>query len=436
MLGYYQGVGANVMDLTVAWGHMDRQMKIAGTDQTVFAWLRKNRRDYEAKPAAQWPRIDFSYYDPWFDSAKAHGLTEVNTYLPLASKKADPVEQEWRLIQLKAYLQARGFNRFFCKISDEISPDQVPAYIESAKVAQKAGWRPMTTVTGLIARTSTEINRMDPYCDKWVLNLMLTQFFDQTIHQKYELKELHLTMPAGKWGRYGNGGAVDTVSQKLFPDLIPGSPSEVENIQVFQDGKPLKHGGGSPWGNKERGVYFNTGTHLYISPLAGTDANRSTITVTCQKRIPSATGRALAAIDPTDEIWFYGGASNSYRTSYEDAAGYPLKALAGGYKGYSWYAFYRWDKDKVLWYDDKTGQVSVSPTYLGLKDGWKDACLLAWLVQEKKTPLSQFISDKADAPLRMGQVGREVYQWQGIVNLGDPFILNDARRGMLEKAGR
>jgi hypothetical protein len=435
LLGYFQAVGGNVLDLTVSWSNMDRQLKLAGSDQTVFDWLRANRKAYDGKPAADWPKIDFSYYDPWFKSAQAHGLTQVNAYLPLSGgrKSSDPVEQEWRLVQLKAYLKAKGFGPFFCKISDEISPDEVPGYIESAKVAQRAGWRPLTTITGLIARTASEVNRMNPYCDKWVVNMMLTQFFDKTIHEAYDLKEMNLTMPA-KWGKYGNGGARDTVAQKLFGTLIPGSPSDVERIEVFQDGKALRNGGGSPWGNKKPGVFFTNGMSLYISPLEGTDANKSTITVKYQKRVANSVGQPLAKIDPTDEVWFYGGASNSYQASYEAAAGYPLKALAGGYQGYSWYAFYRWNADKVIWYDNATGKASIGPAYLGLKDGWDDARLLAWLVKEKKAPLDQFISQKADAPLRMGEVGREVYKWQGVVNLGDPFVLNAARRGMLEAA--
>ena len=42
------------------------------------------------------------------------------------------------------YLEQKGFHGFMCKISDEISPEHIPAHIETAAIARKAGWRPFT----------------------------------------------------------------------------------------------------------------------------------------------------------------------------------------------------------------------------------------------------------------------------------------------------
>jgi hypothetical protein len=436
MLDHFQAIGGNVLDWTVAWSNMYPYLKIAGSEQSVTSWLKQNRADYEKKSLAEWPQVDFSYYDPWLKSAKAHGVTSVSTYLGNQTHKgSSPQLDEWILSQLKTYLQAQGMSGFFCKIGDENAPEDTPDYIEQAKLARRAGWRPTTTVTGQVARTAAEINRINPYLDKWVLNLMTTQAFEEVIHTSYRVEEKTIILPSEKWGEYRNGGARHTVAQRVFRTLVPESPAEVESVQLLQDGKPLQRAGGSPWGNQKSGIFFSMlNDFIYVAPFEGTDAKKAKFTLKYQVRVPAEDGQSLAKIDPTDEIWFYGGLSHSYRHTYEDSVTYPLKALEGQYDGYAYYAFYRWDVDKVLWYDAATGQVSVGPAYLGLKDGWDDACLLSWLDKSKKAPLSRFISEKPDAPLRMGEVSLEVYRWKSIVNLTDPFKLNDARRQMLAAA--
>jgi hypothetical protein len=436
-LDAYQAIGGNVFDWALNWPLMYRQLKIAGTDQTIATWIKKNRKEFSEKPPAEWPRIDFSYYQPWIEATKARGITRVTATLPLPTEtKPISAEQEWILIQLKSYLEPQGFHGFYCKIADEMSPESIPAYSQAAAIVQRLGWRPTTTVTGLIARTASDINRLNPFCDVWVLNRALTQFFDEAIHQSYRLEPRTVELPK-QWGKYGNGGAQNTIAQRLFNGPIAAPANEVENVQVLQDGKPLKLAGGSPWGNRKQGVFFPMmNDYLYLSPLPGTDANKSNFTVKYQARVPAPTSKPLAKIDPTDEVWFYGGAAHCYVVPYEGAATYPLKALNGGYFGYAWYAFYRYNDDKVLWYDSKAQTLDIGPAYLGLKDGWDDACLMFWLNKEKKAPVAQFMSDNPGAPLRVGTVEREAYHWKGVVNLTDPFVLNDARRKMLEVAAQ
>jgi hypothetical protein len=438
MLDHFQAIGGDVLDWTVAWPNMFPYLKIAGSAQSVTAWLKQNRDEFQKKPIADWPAVDFSYYDPWLKLAKAHGVTSVSTYLGNhTAKGSSPQQDEWILSQLKTYMQAQGMSGFFCKIGDENPPDETPAYIEQAKLARRAGWRPTTTVTGMVARTASEINRINPYLDKWVLNLMTSQSFDDLTHTAYHLQEKTVILPAAKWGVYKNGGAENTLAQQVFRHLIPEAPNAVENIQLFQNGKSLSRSGGSPWGNKKRGIFFaGNSDYIYISPLEGTDAKAAQWTMKYQLRIPTANGPSLAQIDPTDEVWFYGGMSQSYRDLYENAATYPLKTLQGKYNGYAYYAFYRPDVDKILWCDAPSGQVSISPAYLGLKDGWDDACLLSWLDTSKKAPVSRFISEQADAPLHVGEVALETYRWKNITNLTDPFKLNDVRRQMLAAAVR
>lgn len=436
LLTRFQAIGGNVLDWTVAWSNMFPYLTITGSEQTVREWLKINREEFEKKPVSEWPQVDFSYYNPWLEVVKSHGVNSVSTYLGNQTHKgSSPQQDEWILGQLKRYMVAQGMQGFFCKIGDENAPEDTDDYIEQAKLARRAGWRPTTTVTGIVARSANEINRINPYLDKWVLNIMTTQSFDDIVRQSYWLQEKTVTLPAEKWGKYGNGGARNTLAQRVFGTLIPDSPAEVENIQILQDGKPLQQSGGSPWGNDKSGVFFSMmSDYIYIAPMPGTDAKKSQFTMKYQTRTPAPNGESLVKIESSDEVWFYGGSSASYGVAYEETATYPLKALQGHYDGYAWYAFYRWDGDKVLWYDNETGKVSISPAYLGLKDGWDDTCLLAWLDKSKKVPISQFISEKADAPLQVGDVSLEVYRWKNVVNLTDPFKLNDVREKMLEAA--
>jgi len=433
---HFNDAGGNVLNWAANWGLLNGRLKIAGTDESVSDWLKKNREAFMQKPAVDWPKVDFSHYAPWVEAARSNGVTRVTGYLPLSTpEKPVTVEHEWMLIQLKAYLESQGFHGFFCKIDDEIAAEHIPAYIEAAKIAHRAGWKAGTTVTGSVARSAEHINTMNPYCDIWEVGLGSTEYFRNILTQRYRLEEHTLELPAGQWGNYGNGGAQETVAQKLFNGLLPAVPAEVEDVRVFQNGKLLHRAGGSAWGNKRRGVFFaGANDYLYLSPFEGTDAKQSKITVQYQRRIPSLEGKTLAQIDPGDEVWFYGGPGRTYRVTYETAATYPLKAIQGDYDGVGWYDFYRWTADKVIWYDPAAGEVSVSPPYLGLRDGWNDAGLVAWLTKTGKAPVSRFISEQPDAPLRIGEEEQEIYRWKNIVNLTDPFALNDARRKMLEVA--
>jgi hypothetical protein len=430
----YHEIGGDVLDWSVSWPNMDRNLKIAGTDQTVTAWRKLHLKEFETKVPADWPKVDFSYYDPWVELAKQYGVTRVASYMGFQPRNMTPAEEDWMLVNLKTYLQDQGLQGFFCKIADEISPENIPDYIVAAKRARADGWRPFTTVTGLIARTASDINQINPYLDEWQLGYGSTEFFKNITTQPYALETKTTAVP-NQWGKYGNGGAKSTFGQKLFGTLIKSDPAETENIGVFQDGKPLQRIGGSPWGNQLPGAFVaGISDYLYVSPFEGTDINTAKITLQYQVRVPAKTGEPLAKIDPTDEVWFYGGGSRTYKNSYGAAAAYPLKALQGNYGGYGLYAFYRWNVDKILFYDKDTEQVSFSPAYLGYKDGWDDACLMAWLRDSKKIPLSQFFAESPNAPLRIGDVQSEVYRWKSIVNLTDPFILNDARIKMLEAA--
>jgi len=208
----YAAIGGNVLDWTVYWAPVLAKVKIAGTNE-VLTEVAKNQQD--KLPLDNLPALDFSYFDPWLKLAKKYGITRVETYLDFIESSTwqwrllDPAigkgrvkfgtEEaerviEWVLRELRRYFQGHGFTGFFCKIGDEISPEHIPSYIRCAKVASRAGWRPFTTITGMIARTAEHINAMNPYCEQWQVAIVLKDDFGRLLSERYRLewKEVEL----------------------------------------------------------------------------------------------------------------------------------------------------------------------------------------------------------------------------------------------------
>ena len=191
MLEAYAAVGGSVLDWTVSWSSALVHVGIEGTGQLLS-------QQAPTLPLDDLPRLDFRYYDPWLDKAREHGVTRIETYMSVLSSSrwqwscldaavgkgrvqyGTPEAERvicWIYGELRRYFESHGFRGFFCKISDEISPEHVPEYISTARVARRAGWRPFTTVTGIVARTAATIDEMNPHCDQWQVALTLKDDF-------------------------------------------------------------------------------------------------------------------------------------------------------------------------------------------------------------------------------------------------------------------
>ncbi len=153
-------------------------------------------------------------------------------------------------------------------------------------------------------------------------------------------------------------------------------------------------------------------------------------------RAPDPEGQPLARIDASDEIWFYGGSSHPYRTAYEDALVYPMLAAVEGVEGYGWWAFHWYQaSEKIVWYDSETGAVRWGPAFLGLRDGWRDACLFYWVVRQLKAcEEGALVSDQPGALLRLDERVSEVYRFNTLVNVDSPAAINKVRRALLDAA--
>jgi hypothetical protein len=345
ILAAYADLGGDVFDWSGGWHGIAAHAKIAGTDESLADAAQ--RLDLN-----RLPHLDFSYYDPWFEIAKRRGVTMAQSYMSHPASpgweadlfevalgkgrvKAGTAEGNaviaWFYAETKRYLEAKGFHGFFCKIQDEITPEEIPAYIETAKVVRMAGWRPFTTITGIVAHTAADINALNPYCDQWQLS--------------------------------------NLVRDEFFAALAAKSPG----------------------------------------------------------------AKPAAAIKANDEIWFYGGAENPFRDSYYNAWVYPQIATWGRYQGYAMWAFYWPPTEHLAWLDDATSRVTVSPPYLGFRDGWRDAQLFAQLIAQRGRPaFEEIVGRGEDASMRIGPTTLEVYRFTTIVNADDPLAINAARRRALQ----
>lgn len=455
ILRSYAAIGGDVIDWNGVWARLLLHVRIAGTEDTItdVAKQHPERISLDALP-----QLDFSYYDPWLDLAKRHGVTRVDTYLDsvgnpqlswrlltpaLGKGRVRPGTPEaervvvWFYREMKRYFEEHGFDGFFCKISDEISPEHIPNHIAAAAVARQAGWRPFTTITGMIARTAGHLRTMDPHCDQWQLSFGLKDDFLALLKGRFVVTEHSHALPAA-WLPYSNGGAQDTWGMEILGEkgIIKVDPRQVESFEMLEDGQSMTKEGGSPWGNRDRGVVITGGklhAHLYISPSEGRpDAHTYILKLTI--RSPSPQGEPLVHIDPEDEVWCYGGSSRPYRGTYDRSWCYPMMSLFHRFHGYGLWAFFHWNKtEHIVWINPDTYAMTISPSYCGYRDGWRDACLFSQL---KATlgddALAGILGETEGDVLRVAGKSHEVYAFKTVINAGDPVPRNQARRNALE----
>lgn len=456
MLKAFAAIGGDVVDWTCAWNRILANTKIADTGENLTEVAKS---DPNRIALNNLPRLDFSYFGPWFDMAKRYGVNRLETYMgyPTDSRiqwllldsavgkgrvKVGTPEAErvivWFYTEMKRYFESIGFEGLFCKIADEISPEHIPSYIAAAKLARQAGWRPFTTITGMIPRTAEHIRSMDPYCDQWQLGFGSKDIFLALTQKKYVTEDQRFELKC-TWGAYHNGGAQATWGAKIFGEegatrLDPGT---VERIELLEDGVPLRIKGGSPWGNTERGVVFTSGAlkeYLYISPREGEPKeHKYELRIIVRRESPQ--GKPLVTIDATDELWCYGGGSSPFRGSYHNAWVYPMMTLHHGFRGYGLWAFYHWQKtERIVWVDEDARRLTISPAWCGYRDGWRDALIYHQLIRQRgRGEYEKLVGESEDALLRVSPRTTEVYKFSTIHNAADPVAMNKARREALKQ---
>ncbi|MCE5238747.1 hypothetical protein LLH23_09685 [bacterium] len=410
-------------------------LKTAGTGQLLSDW----GKQHPNTAADKLPDLDFSYFDVWFEEPVKRHMTRFVAHVPsgngwreasligaaLGTKTDTPDDEQgwavmgWYYRQLRAYAERKGFTSFWAKLDDEIPQEHIPRWLEAARKYRAAGFRPFTTNTGNIARSESLLREMNRDSDAWQVALCLSRdFMDLT--RKGAVFVTRRERISAKWGRYGNGGAVDTWATKVFG---PERPAEkVDQVQVFVGGQALTMRGGSGWGNKDHGVAMQYGDYIYLSCPDGGDPNAANIEVSYRLRTLQEGGEPAVKLEPTDEVWYYGG--GSYKTPYEAARAYPWRVVAWNMRGYGWWTYLWWNGEDILVkYRPETNDVLLSAAWEGLRDGNEDAAYFR-LAEEKlaqagrKDELARlrgvFGRDES-AVLRLGEVKREIYAWDDFI---------------------
>ena len=132
------------------------------------------------------PALDFSFLDSVADIALEFGLRDTDMVAPdpkywatipiyrLAWGKdvapdSDQARQayQWFVGEWVRYVRERGYPALFGKVMDEISPEQLPAYLDYARPAKAAGLRIFTTITGTPAGIERLLDVMAPVNEGW-----------------------------------------------------------------------------------------------------------------------------------------------------------------------------------------------------------------------------------------------------------------------------
>lgn len=439
-------VGGDVIDWTVHWPSAFPQLRLAGRAYEEVApeldlgpadgFDPENPHDL-AQRLARMPRIDFSHYEPLLQLWIEHGIRRVDTqggYLRnadpdepspflrgllhhgLGPNRIDPESNEARFFYVWFFSELRRFvgDRFeegFAKIGDEIRIEHMDPYIEAAKLLKLAGWRPFTTITGQLASSSEHLGRLLPHCEQLQVNRHHLRTVRSFFEQPFALRSETFPVP-GPWAAYGNGSAQRTWSKACFG---PGSVTEIDgheidDFELTQDGEPLPILTGSPWGNHapdgpgSSDVVFTAGAvarSLYVSPSTGTpDDHEYELTIT--RRVPDPDGEPLLSLPDGHELWFYTGRTRPSLVSYETAYQWPILAMHENLDGFGWWAFYYWyEESRILERDEDGDGMLVSPAWAGLRDGFRDALLLARVRQQNPSRYRRLLGERPQSILRL-----------------------------------
>jgi|LSQX01.1.fsa_nt_gb hypothetical protein len=385
-------LGQSVCDVTLNPDQNITRTLVRGTDLTIGEALKQRPELFADRDNL--PALDFSYFNPWIHGSLLHGHRFIETHAPpfarnttlslinlVAGEQLEPGSEEyfkvyrWYFGELLRWMREHGYPEAEAKVSDEISPDEVPHYIEVAAVAKQVGFRPYTTITGHVAGMPELLNAMDPVSDGWQTQWMSNQVFRDLIEQRYATVTKREDLSKAQWGPYGNGGAQATYATQPF-EAMGVNAGDFSAWTLLVDGEPLEAIGG-PWGNTRKGVVALSPPTLYISLPDGANPAEAgqEIVLEYTVREPDPNGEVLVDIDDTDVLTYYTGSGNSWKVPYVGPRGNGLFAASRGYRGHAWWAYaHGWHADsRVVFLED--GVASRTPCWWGLRDGNQDGDL-------------------------------------------------------------
>jgi hypothetical protein len=159
--------GVNVAQFYPIAGDVWGFVKIKGTDKTLAQALQEDKAIFERAPL---PELDFSYFNPWLDTARAHGLHRLSSNAGTIANAPLPNDRvkTWYLREFHRYAVSRGFRAedIFMKVMDETPADRIPAMVAQMKLSKDAGWKVFSTYSSIF-RYPELTRAVDGVSDLW-----------------------------------------------------------------------------------------------------------------------------------------------------------------------------------------------------------------------------------------------------------------------------
>jgi hypothetical protein len=154
------------------WGYI----KIKGADENLAASIQKDPKLLHHRPL---PELDFSFFNPWIDTALKNGLYCFSSYSTLTDPSFAPPEQTggssesinidvWFWSEVHKYVQSRGYRPedIYVKVLDEMPADQIPEMANIMQQMKRAGWKVYSTYSTIFRYP--ELTRLvDSASDMW-----------------------------------------------------------------------------------------------------------------------------------------------------------------------------------------------------------------------------------------------------------------------------
>ncbi|UCE47999.1 MAG: hypothetical protein JSW47_20665, partial [Phycisphaerales bacterium] len=173
------------------------QVKIAGTDQTLYAAGQAGIIDIN-----NLPDLDFSFFDPWIAGSAEHGMTQFETNVRLYLTEHERAfvqgvlgddivctdEISWKTLmwlhsQFRDYAISRGMTETWARLDESPSPETIPDYVQTARRYQKIGYRTYTGTVDRFTRDATYLNQLNAQSDSWYMTYFNVQDFVALTHK-------------------------------------------------------------------------------------------------------------------------------------------------------------------------------------------------------------------------------------------------------------
>lgn len=186
-----KAIGQSVHDWGLLANRLIPHVRLRETGERAVDAVKRQALLADGQP----PALDFSFLDPVADIALEFGMRYADMQPPPLNKTpihrlawgkdvapdSDEAKRayQWYVGEFVRYVRERGYPALFGKVMDEISLEQLPAYLDYAQRAKASGLRVFTTITGSPTRVERLLDAMAPVTEGWQVQLMSNLSFER-----------------------------------------------------------------------------------------------------------------------------------------------------------------------------------------------------------------------------------------------------------------